>query len=215
MDLDALMKTEYGHGYGRVEKWVFARLGLSGEDSGLYVRMMETLNKAIDEGNGAIKKLDLRLPGEDGESSLSYVEKRAKLSMTVSAADANYVDFRIRMPSVYESLASRWKYVYHLGKRGVDGLLSYLGLGIYAIQEKFGFVDVVRHLWGRIDLEQRGINLWWVDGDRRSFVMVENSKEEITPTATHFFQLGGGFWGSKPVSFEEAATLGQQKGRRR
>lgn len=212
IDFDALMKTEYGHGRGRVQNWVFARLGLTVEDRGLFMRMMEALDLALDKGNGAIKELDLKLSGDD--DSLVYSEKRSTLPMVVAEADAANVQYWLRLPSVAPLSPEDQKYVYHLGKRGVDGLLEHLGLGAYAIQEKFGLLEVFRHWRQKIGLDRDRIAIWWVDGDRRSFVLVENSKGAALPTMAHFFQLGGGYWGSRSVSFDEAAALGQQKGRR-
>ncbi len=211
MDLDAFMNREYEHGYGRVQDRVFARLGVPVEDRGLYIRMMVTLDVALDEGNGAIKKLDLKLTSDN--SGLVYTDKRLSLPMIVSEVDAANVQYWLRFPSMNPLPPEDQKCIYHLGKRGVDGLLEYLGLGIYANSEKFGLLEILRHWWEKLDLDDHGVTLWWVDGDRRAFVRTEMGEDGF-PRATFFFQLGGGFWGSRPVSLEEAAGLGQRKGRK-
>ncbi len=208
MDFDTFMRGDYGNGYGRVQDWVFARLGVPAPDRGLYIRMMETLYVALAEGSLVLAELDLRVTDGGGTVSLNYAEKRSALPLAVTEVDEANVQYWLRLPSVTDQSPAERKFIYHLGKRGVDGLLEYLGLGCYGLSEKFGFFETMKHWWERGELGRQGVSLWWVDGDRRSFVRVRSDHDQVSPTARHFFQLGGGYWGSREVSFEEAAQLG-------
>src|SRR3990167_4476262 len=213
IDFDAFLGREDGHGYGLIQEFVFHQLGVSAADRGLYIRMAVSLDMALDEGNGALKKLDIKVADRAGSECMVYGEKRAVVPLIVAEVDDLNVQYWLRLPSVEAQKPAEQRFVYHLGSRGVDGLLEYLGLGNFGVSEKFGLVENIRHWLECNELAGRGIDLWWVDGDRRSFVRIESGEGPDYPMATHFFQLGGGYWGRRVVSFEEAALLGMKTGR--
>lgn len=99
MDFDAFMREEYGHGYGRVQDWVFDRLGMSASDRGLYIRMLETLSSALTEGSPALNQMDLNVTQKEGISSLIYSEKRSATPLAVTEIDEANLQYWLRLPS--------------------------------------------------------------------------------------------------------------------
>lgn len=208
LDFDKYMLTNLGMGVGIVGEWVFRNLHLRPEDRGLYLRMVETLKVALDAGGEGYSKLDLKLL--DGMfPRLYYNDRKAVVPLIVGGAGKN-LEYWIKMPLANPEILGEQRHIYKLGRLGVDGLLEYLGLGCYGNPEKFGTMDNFRHYWEKMKLDNTTTHWWAGFGDRRSFVVTVSHLGRVEPIATHYFQLDGGYWGSRTLPFDEAAQIGQE-----